>query len=92
MAKSDAEHSRDAGTKASWKLSAAARLQRTGVAAQLLAEEPRLKIIFTSGYTGNPAASGTQLVEGVNFIRKPFDPEALAEIVRRKMEGPATTV
>ena len=59
------------------------------LAARLLAQEPRLKIIFTSGYTGSPATGGTALVEGDNFIRKPFDPEALAEIVRRKIAGPA---
>jgi signal transduction histidine kinase/ActR/RegA family two-component response regulator len=58
------------------------------LADQLLAQAPRLKIIFTSGYTGKPAASGTALVEGDNFIHKPFDPEALAEIVRRKIAGP----
>ena len=59
------------------------------LAAQLLAQEPRLKIIFTSGYTGNPAAGGIALVEGDNFIRKPFEPEALSEIVRQKIAGPA---
>jgi CheY-like chemotaxis protein len=60
------------------------------LAAQLLAQEPRLKIIFTSGYTGNSAATDAQLVEGSNFIRKPFAPEALAKIIRDKLASPAT--
>ncbi|MDR3457296.1 MAG: PAS domain S-box protein [Verrucomicrobiae bacterium] len=59
------------------------------LAAQLTAEEPGLKIIFTSGYTGTPTAMGEPLNEGENFIRKPFDPEALAEIIRRKLIGAA---
>jgi PAS domain S-box-containing protein len=55
------------------------------LAARLQAQTPDLKIIFTSGYTGKGAAIDNFLVEGSNFLRKPFDPAALAEIVRQKM-------
>jgi CheY-like chemotaxis protein len=57
------------------------------LASQMAAEEPKLKVIFTSGYTGAPTTTGIPLNEGENFIRKPFDPEALAEIIQRKMTG-----
>ena len=53
---------------------------------RLLAEKPSLKVIHTSGYAGNAEGSHTTLVEGVNFIRKPFKPEALAEIIRRHLD------
>jgi two-component system, cell cycle sensor histidine kinase and response regulator CckA len=54
---------------------------------QLLAEKPALKVIYTSGYTGNLEGRHTTLTEGVNFIRKPFKPEALAEIIRKNLDG-----
>ncbi len=56
------------------------------LASQLLAEKPTLKVIYTSGYTGNLDGRNVQLKEGENFIRKPFKPEALAEIIRNKLD------
>ena len=55
------------------------------LAAQLLAGSPQLPVVFMSGYTGNATDAATALAEGENFIRKPFDPKALAEIIRKKM-------
>ena len=40
-----------------------------------------------SGYTGNLEGRHTALVEGVNFIRKPFKPEAITEIIRKNLDG-----
>jgi CheY-like chemotaxis protein len=58
---------------------------------QLLADNPKLKVIYTSGYTGNLEGSrNLSLVEGVNFIRKPFKPEALAVFVRKLLDGKIT--
>ena len=54
---------------------------------RLLAEKPSLKVIYTSGYTGNLEGRHTALIEGVNFIRKPFKPEAIAEIIRKNLDG-----
>ena len=51
------------------------------------ADQPALKVIYTSGYTGNVEGRHTTLTEGVNFIRKPFKPEAIAEIIRKKLDG-----
>ncbi len=53
---------------------------------RLLAEKPSLKVIYMSGYTGNLEGRHNTLVEGVNFIRKPFKPEVIAEIIRKKLD------
>ena len=50
-------------------------------------DKPELKVIYISGYTGNLEGHDTTLTEGVNFIRKPFKPEAIAEIIRKKLDG-----
>ena len=57
---------------------------------RLLAEKPTLKVIYTSGYTGNLGNRQTTLIDGVNFIRKPFKPEAIAEIIRKNLDGKFT--
>jgi DNA-binding NtrC family response regulator len=54
---------------------------------RLLAEKPSLKVIYTSGYTGNHEGRHTALIEGVNFIRKPFKPEAITKIIRKNLDG-----
>ncbi len=55
---------------------------------RLRADKPELKIIYTSGYTGNlEDQRNLQLVEGINFIRKPFKPDTLASIIRKNLDG-----
>ena len=53
---------------------------------RLLAEKPALKIIYTSGYTGNLESRRATLVEGTNFIRKPFKPDGIANIIRYRLD------
>jgi nitrogen fixation negative regulator NifL len=53
---------------------------------RLRAEKPGLKVIYTSGHTGNVEGRHTALIEGFNFIRKPFKPEAIAEIIRKNLD------
>jgi len=53
---------------------------------QLQADKSGLKVIYTSGYTGNIEGRQATLVEGVNFIRKPYKPEGLAEIIRKNLD------
>jgi PAS domain S-box-containing protein len=54
---------------------------------QLLAEKPKLKVIYTSGYTGNlEGQRSAQLVEGINFIRKPYKPETLTDFIRNCLD------
>ena len=54
---------------------------------RLRVEKPSLKVIYTSGYTGNLEGHHTTLIEGVNFIRKPFKPEAITKIIRKNLDG-----
>jgi len=56
---------------------------------RLLQEKPALKVVHTSGYTGNLEGRHSTLIEGVNFIRKPFKPEAIAEIIRKNLDDQA---
>jgi PAS domain S-box-containing protein len=43
---------------------------------------PHTKILFMSGYTGDAITHHGVLEEGINFIEKPFTPDALARKVR----------
>jgi CheY-like chemotaxis protein len=57
------------------------------LAARIHAVDPAMKIIFTSGYAGEAAVRHAALFEGENFIRKPFKPETLAEVLRKNLDG-----
>jgi PAS domain S-box-containing protein len=57
---------------------------------QLRAEQPALKVIYSSGYTGNLEGRRATLVEGDNFIRKPYKPETLASIIRKNLDEKKT--
>jgi PAS domain S-box-containing protein len=59
------------------------------LAAQLSAEEPRLKVLYMSGYSADFA--GVQLEDGVNFLPKPFNPGKLATVVRSVLDAPQAT-
>jgi PAS domain S-box-containing protein len=52
------------------------------LAERLLAEKPSLRVIYSSGYSVDLAASGHHFQEGVNFLSKPYRPEDLVKIVR----------
>jgi CheY-like chemotaxis protein len=56
------------------------------LAAQLQADKPGLKIIYTSGYSGEVAGKGVALTEGINFLKKPYQPEKLARILRKNLD------
>jgi PAS domain S-box-containing protein len=56
------------------------------LAEQLLQDWPSLKVIYSTGYTidfGNP---DVRLVEGANFLFKPYDASALTRIIKRAFE------
>ena len=55
------------------------------LAALLLQKNPQLKVIFMSANTPDAVDSTIPLQEGRNFIRKPFSPAQLIELVRRSM-------
>ena len=56
------------------------------LAARLRAAKPDIKIIFTSGYASDTDPRRSTLIEGLNFIRKPFTAGALAEIIRSSLD------
>jgi signal transduction histidine kinase/FixJ family two-component response regulator len=50
-------------------------------------ENPKLKVIYTSGYSVNFVGRDFPLEEGVNFLAKPFGAHKLAQIVRKKLDA-----
>jgi two-component system, cell cycle sensor histidine kinase and response regulator CckA len=56
------------------------------LAARVMANHPRLKCLFMSGYTANVIARQGVLDEGVWFLQKPFSIDQLARKVREVLE------
>ena len=54
---------------------------------QLLKENPGLKVLYVSGYSPEIASKDFPLVEGVNFLTKPFPAVKLAQIIRKLLNG-----
>ena len=52
------------------------------LAEKLKGEKPKLKVVYTSGYSASVVGKGPSLVEGVNFLQKPYHPQKLAQTVR----------
>lgn len=59
----------------------------TDVAAELRRSNPRLKVIFTTGYSPGTAGVQNSFEEGVNFLAKPYSPAKLAEVIRRCLDS-----
>ena len=57
------------------------------LARRLLVRQPNLKVIFMSGYDAAIVGQESGLVEGVNFIPKPFDQNVLSSIVRKLLDA-----
>ena len=56
------------------------------LAEKLKADNPGLKIIYTTGYSPDLMGKEVALREGVNFLQKPYPPQKLVEIVRNGLE------
>jgi PAS domain S-box-containing protein len=59
------------------------------LAQQLLQQNPKLKVIYASGYSVEVAGKDLVLEEGVNFLNKPFQIHKLAHAVRHRLDAPA---
>jgi len=53
---------------------------------QLRAEKPDLNVVYMSGYTGDLAGNRSNLVEGFDFLQKPFVAKTLAETLRKNLD------
>jgi len=47
---------------------------------------PGIKVLFTSGYTGNAIVRQGVLEPGIDFLQKPFSPAALAQKAREVLD------
>ena len=57
------------------------------LAEQLVQNDPKLKVMYASGYNGIAANKGMQFGKGINFISKPFEVWKLAQAVRNCLDG-----
>jgi PAS domain S-box-containing protein len=53
----------------------------------LLIQKPGLKVIFTSGYSPDMAGKNISLVEGINFMPKPYSIGKMAQLVRQCLDN-----
>jgi len=56
------------------------------LAEQLSKNQPRLKIVYTTGYGSELTSRGRTLQEGVNFVQKPFTPSKLLQTIRKCLD------
>jgi len=57
------------------------------LAQELIKRNPRLKIIYTSGYSPEILKQDSLLAQGINFLPKPYDLPALLKAVRLCLDG-----
>ncbi len=57
------------------------------LAEQLQSQDPELKVIYTSGYSPGMAGKDIALLEGFNFLPKPYPPTRLAHLVRECLDS-----
>ena len=58
------------------------------LAERLLKQNPKLKVLYASGYSAEIAGTDFPLKEGVNFLTKPFQSQTLAKTIRDKFDRP----
>jgi PAS domain S-box-containing protein len=58
------------------------------LAERLLEQSPKLKVIYTSGYSPGMAGKDISLLEGRNFLPKPYSVGKLAQFVRECLDSP----
>jgi two-component SAPR family response regulator len=52
-----------------------------------LKENPKLKVIYASGYSAEITDKDFSLKEGVNFLGKPFQTRKLAQTIRENLDA-----
>jgi two-component system, cell cycle sensor histidine kinase and response regulator CckA len=66
-------------------------LSGVDLAAEILKKKPGIQVIYLSGYSAGISDGRVKLVEGENFLPKPFLLQSLATLVRSKLDTPATS-
>ena len=61
----------------------------TDLVQRLMADRPDLPVIFTSGYSQESDRVHVELVDGVNFLQKPYRPATLIRLLRERLEKQA---
>lgn len=61
-------------------------MQGNDLARSIQRSRPQLPVLFMSGYTRNAIVHAGRLDEGINFLEKPFTPEALSRTVRQVLD------
>jgi PAS domain S-box-containing protein len=59
------------------------------LAERLCAERPKLKVIFTSGYSADVVGKDFVLQRDLHYLQKPYDPQKLASTVRDCLDSRA---
>jgi two-component system, cell cycle sensor histidine kinase and response regulator CckA len=62
------------------------------VARHCLGNKPELKVIYTSGYSNELFGSNVKLLEGVNYLPKPYLSNKLTTIIRNALEPEGVAV
>ena len=57
------------------------------LAAKLAEYQPRMKVLYMSGYTDNAVTHHGVSEKGQSFLEKPFTPDRLARKVRQALES-----
>ena len=63
------------------------RMNGRELAERLWSERPKLKVIFTSGYSADVVGKDFVLRGGLNYLQKPYHPQQLAVTVRDCLDG-----
>jgi len=53
----------------------------------LQSRDPHLRTLYTSGYNSEVVREDLRFTQGLNFLRKPYDPPALLQAVRLCLDG-----
>jgi len=63
------------------------RINGRELAETLWNDRPRLKVIFTSGYSADVVGEDFFLRHGLNYLQKPYPPQKLALLVRESLDA-----
>jgi PAS domain S-box-containing protein len=60
------------------------------VAEQIWAENPKMKVIFSSGYGADTLGKDFKLDPGIQYLQKPYHPQTLIKTIRNCLDTPAS--